>query len=137
MRKSKIVENAKLVIDPTFQLLRIYHAICNTVIVRHHVLSISWKCLSLLEGLRRLLPSFLQLSDAFLAFLITPLDLFYYLFILSSSSGEQYRMMIFDRPAFDNSYISPLPQKNGGWYSEASSTFVVSAPGAYYYICQV
>ncbi len=45
--------------------------------------------------------------------------------------------MMFDGPAFANSYIQPLPQERNGEYFGSSTTFTLSTSGTFYYICQV
>ncbi len=46
-------------------------------------------------------------------------------------------MMMFDSPAFGNSFVSPLPAESSGKYAGASAIFDASQAGSFYYICQV
>ena len=46
-------------------------------------------------------------------------------------------MMMFDNPAFGNSFVPPLPPESSGKYTGASAIFDASQAGSFYYICQV
>ncbi len=66
-------------------------------------------------------------------------DDMYHGVVITAGSPPYFYMgtMMFDGPAFANSYIPPLPEEEGGEYSELSTTFTPSMSGTFYYICQV
>lgn len=66
-------------------------------------------------------------------------DDMYHGVVITPGSPPYFYMgtMMLDRPAFVNSYVPPLPQEKNGEYPGASVTFVTSASGTFYYICQV
>ncbi len=66
-------------------------------------------------------------------------DDMYHGIVITAGAPPYFYMgtMMFDRPAFVNSYIPPLPEEKNGEYAESSTTFAVSTSGTFYYICQV
>ncbi len=66
-------------------------------------------------------------------------DDMYHGVVITSGAPPYFYMgtMMFDGPAFVNSYIPPLPEEKNSEYPESSTTFTVSTLGTFYYICQV
>ncbi len=65
-------------------------------------------------------------------------DMYHALMITAASPPYPYMgTMMFNRPAFLNAYIPPLPEEKDAEYSQLSTTFIASTAGTFYYICQV
>ncbi len=85
-------------------------------------------------------PTIIVPKGAHVTFLFVNMDDDMYHGIVVTTGAPPYfymGTMMFDRPAFVDSYIPPLPQEKNGQYAGASTTFVSSAAGTFYYICQV